>query len=81
MLSVSLKTMQAPLSLVDQSITLECPKCGKHAIVSAKAGSYQCLNCDFERHLDLHDPDKSEGGLGAIVFGAAGFLITCALLL
>lgn len=73
--------MQAPLSLVDKSVTLECPKCGKHAIVSAKAGIYQCLNCDFERRLDLHSSKEEDDDIGAVVFGAAGFLITCALLL
>ncbi|MEM0979301.1 MAG: hypothetical protein AAGH78_03410 [Cyanobacteria bacterium P01_H01_bin.58] len=73
--------MQAPLSLIDKSVTLECPKCGKHAIVSAKAGIYQCLNCDFERRLDVHSSEEKEGGIGAVVVGAAGFLLTCALLL
>ena len=81
MLSAPVRNMQAPLSLVDKSVTLECPKCGKHAIVSAKAGVYQCLNCDFERRLDPYSSEEKEGGLGAAVFGALGFLITCALLI
>lgn len=72
-------TMQAPL--VDTSATLECPHCGKHAVVSYQAGIYRCLNCDFERDLNYSSEQESEGGLGAFVFACAGFLVTCAVLL
>ncbi len=66
--------------LVEKSATLECPKCGKHAIVSYRAGVYHCLNCDFERNMNSHSEHKEEG-LGSFVFACAGFLVTCALLL
>lgn len=73
--------MQAFL-LDQQKATLECPKCGKHSIVSHQTGVYHCLNCDFERNLNFDEAaDGEEEGLGRYVFACAGFLITFALLL
>lgn len=73
--------MQAPL-LDRQSTTLECPKCGKHSIVSHQAGVYRCLNCDFERDLSFDDGEAdAEGGLGKLISACAGFIITFAILL
>ena len=67
--------------LVEKSATLECPNCGKHAIVSYRAGVYRCLNCDFERNMNSHATRDTEGGLGGFIFACAGFLVTCALFL
>jgi hypothetical protein len=44
-------------------------------------GIYHCLSCDFERDLNTEDPKQTEGGIGAVLFAGAGFLITCMLVL
>ncbi|MEL6381275.1 MAG: hypothetical protein AAFQ89_02140 [Cyanobacteria bacterium J06626_18] len=67
--------------LVEKATTLECPSCGKHAIVSYRSGVYHCLNCDFEQNMNSRSGQEAEGGLGKFVFACAGFLVTCALLL
>jgi ribosomal protein L37AE/L43A len=67
--------------LVDLASTLECPQCGKHAIVSHQAGIYHCLSCDFERDLSATAEAETTGGLGSLIFAGAGFLITLMLLL
>ena len=64
--------------LINLSSTLECPKCGKNAIVSHQTGTYQCLNCNFERDLNHEGPELSQTGLGEIVFAIGGFLLTLA---
>ncbi|MEM9766984.1 MAG: hypothetical protein AAF892_03755 [Cyanobacteria bacterium P01_D01_bin.71] len=67
--------MSSPL--VNLSSSLECPKCGKHAIVSHQSGVYQCLNCNFERDLGTEgEYNPQESGLGELVFAIAGFLVT-----
>lgn len=67
--------------LVNLSSTIECPKCGKNAIVSHHSGEYQCLNCDFEKDLSAKEKETIEGGLGEIVFAIGGALLTAAILL
>jgi ribosomal protein S27AE len=70
--------MQTPLA--NHPSALECPRCGKHTIVNHHDGVYQCLNCGFKR--DFSDPSSAqEEGLGAMIFAAAGFLVTLALFL
>ncbi|MDA0673604.1 MAG: hypothetical protein O3C67_07855 [Cyanobacteria bacterium] len=73
--------MQTPLLLTQSS--LECPHCGKHAVVTVQDGLYQCLHCDFSRKLPTQDAAKTNGGSngGAALFGGLGFLLTLALLL
>lgn len=71
--------MQTPLLLAQSS--LECPKCGKHAVVSVEDGLYQCLHCDFRRNLHPQTPDPDGSSGGAVMFGAFGFVITLLLLL
>jgi hypothetical protein len=36
---------------------VECPACGKKAVVQPKEHLYQCLNCDFKK--DFSEPPKS----------------------
>jgi ribosomal protein S27AE len=37
---------------------MECPKCGKHALVERSQDRYQCLWCDFHKNLS---PSESAG--------------------
>jgi endogenous inhibitor of DNA gyrase (YacG/DUF329 family) len=71
--------MSSPV--LELSSTIECPKCGKKSIVSHQTGIYQCLNCDFEKHLSSEVTSESSGGLGEFLFAIAGFLVTAALIL
>jgi len=69
-------------SLSNLSSSLECPKCGKHAIVSHQSGIYQCLNCNFERDLSPESVTAfQKSGIGEFVFAIGGFLVMAALLL
>lgn len=71
--------MQSPV--LNLSSTLECPKCGKNAIVSHQSGVYQCLNCNFERDLALEGQSSRAGGIGEMLVGLGGILLTLALFL
>lgn len=33
------------------SETIECPKCGKHAVVKRSPNIYDCINCSFHKEL------------------------------
>ncbi|WP_155834717.1 hypothetical protein [Leptolyngbya sp. PCC 6406] len=63
---------------------MECPNCGKHAVVSVQDGLYQCLHCDFSRDLQPQGArtaqDQTATG-GAAFIGGLGFLLTLALFL
>lgn len=69
--------MQTPL--LQMPTTLECPRCGKHTIVSYRDGVYTCLNCNFEKDLSTAPADGIS--LGSLMFGSAGVLVTLLLLL
>jgi len=72
--------MSSPV--LNLSSSLECPKCGKNAIVSHQSGVYQCLNCNFERDLSTDsDAAFNKAGIGEFFFAIGGFLVTAALLL
>lgn len=76
--SIFLNAMASP------SVTLaatECPKCGRHSIVSLSSGVYHCLHCDFHKELQPEAADKPEDGGkgGGVLFGILGFLIVIAI--
>lgn len=72
--------MQSPV--LNLSSSLECPKCGKNAIVSHQSGIYQCLNCNFERDLSTEgETVLKKGGFGELIFAIGGFVITALLVL
>lgn len=35
----------------NQSLAVECPKCGKHSIVERSPNRFDCLNCNFHKAL------------------------------
>ncbi|HEY9738826.1 MAG TPA: hypothetical protein V6D06_21175 [Trichocoleus sp.] len=61
------------------SSAVECPKCGKHSIVSHQTGAYHCLNCGFERILsspDAENDSEEEGNVFTAAFGVVVFVMT-----
>lgn len=55
---------------------LECPRCGRHTVVTKAEGYYVCLSCGWERDL------TNEWGYGVIrLFSAAGVILLFLLLL
>lgn len=67
-------------SLIGTSV--ECPQCGKHSVVSHKEGVYHCLNCGFERHLDLaEDADEPQESPLLASFSVVVFILTLLLFL
>ncbi|MDB9528454.1 hypothetical protein PN498_20855 [Oscillatoria sp. CS-180] len=71
--------MSSPI--LNLSPSIECPKCGKHTVVSDQVGVYRCLSCDFERNLSPGSLRKNKGGIGELVSAIAGFLIAAVLIL
>lgn len=41
------------------NLLMECPKCGRRALVERRSGLYQCVGCDFKR--DLAKSDSKSG--------------------
>ena len=50
-------------STLSPSISIECPKCGKHTIVEQPTGTFRCIACDFKRDFS-RDDDRSSKGRG-----------------
>lgn len=59
------------------SDTIECPKCGKHSIVSLRSGEYACLNCDFRRTISDFQSSRSRFGNYGVSSFLAFSILTC----
>lgn len=44
---------------------MECPRCGKHALVNHEKTIYQCISCDFRK--DISRPHSSQRGVLAVL--------------
>ena len=55
---------QKTSSLLSPSISIECPKCGKHTIVEQPTGTYRCIACDFKRDFSRDDYRSNKKGRG-----------------
>ena len=51
-------------STLSPSISLECPKCGKHTIVEQPTGTYRCIACDFKRDFGYEEYQSSKKDRG-----------------
>ena len=49
-------------STLSPSISIECPKCGKHTIVEQPTGTYRCIACDFKRDFAYDEYQSSKKG-------------------
>lgn len=50
-------------STLSPSVSIECPKCGKHTIVEQPTGTFRCIACDFKRDFSRDDySSKGRGG-------------------
>lgn len=50
-----------------QTEFLECPNCGKRALVARTKDEYACLNCNFRKDLSM---PQIEGSAGSLLAGA-----------
>lgn len=49
-------------STLSPSVSIECPKCGKHTIVEQPTGTFRCIACDFKRDFSRDDYSSKDRG-------------------